>query len=913
MFFDSGARTQVNVTAVANEQLLMDVVTAPNGTRYAAFATVPGFTVTPLGYDIPPTAAITLRAFDASGVPSGAEITLNLPASGFVGGVISYPRVVALDNGGFALAYSDAGTAGETAFRAQLYSATGTLSGSNILLATGPSGAEIDVRGIVVNPAGGFDVAMYTNTNNASSFSSIQTVSNSGVLGGLVTINATDPLQDIAYFGSVRAVGQVSGAFPYSVDFGTIGSPVVFNFISGANQIASDGVILRMTSATTAIAAVESMSFNGSAVVSRAVDIVSFTDGNANAALLFSITLPNGFVGRTQLQDFLILADGSFAVVLATYANATALPTLDLYHYTSAGVLDGFAQRLNPGNPAAGGVHLEQLADGRLMATYSGITTATGTDTEVFRELFTVGTASGVPTAGNDTLIGTSGNDVINALSGNDTIYSGLGSDTINGGAGNDLINPGDNPNTGDIIIGSSGNDTLIFEDAVTGSFDLDYRSMNVALTVTINGATGTVVKGGQGTDSLMGLDRILDSSGVSILGSSQADVFNLTPLNGTLGSFYQIRGGAGNDTITSGNTGFVRADYRDVAIGGIVADLSRTSGQVINDGYGTSDTFTGVDEISGTNNSDRIRGSINADNFILNAGAFDVLDGGAGFDRLRYDRSGVSGITVDLESGYAHGLWTVNSVTNGFFHAIRNIEHVRGTVGNDVLTGNATGETRFEGRGGADVFVYRGGTMTIKDFVTNAANNAPNRDGIVIQGTAALIDFADLVVDYSPTFATVTLSAGNTITLEGVTSGLTADDFIIVPAGTVTGLTNGGTGGNDSISGMNYVIADLGSGHDTLVGSAQDDTISGYDGNDSLSGGGGNDDIFGVAGSDWIDAGAGNDNVEGFSDNDTLIGGLGDDEMDGGRGADSLTGGDGRDELHGDRNVFGTGTFGTD
>ncbi len=880
MFFDSGTRTQVNNTAAnVTEQLLMDVVTAPNGTRYAAFATVPSFTVTAEGYEIPPTSTIRLRAFDASGNPSGNEIVLTMPASGFAGGTLYYPQVVALSDGGFAVAYTDTTTAGASAVRLQLYTASGATSGSVSTLEAGSTTLLVELRALTLNPTGGFDVAIYR--EDPANFISENVIKNIANNGSVVSTNSggNSSFEDLVYFGSARAIGQGSNAYSnnqdsYSVDFGSLGSAVEFSYppASGNNTnfFLSDGTFLRMTSATTAVAAVEAVVFDGlnGNVASRSFVIASFTEGNATSTTIATITLPAGFLGRTQLQDFLVLADGSYAVVLATYATETSLPVLDLYHYTSAGVLDGVPQRLNPGGSAAGGVHLEQLADGRVMATYSGYTTATGSDTEVFRELFTVAPASLVTTNGDDAITGTSGNDFINALAGNDTIFGGLGNDTINGGAGNDLINPGDNPNNLDQIIGSSGNDTMTFEDAVNGFFELNYRALNVGLTVTINGANGTIVKSGQGTDTLQNLDRVSDFAGFGILGSAQADVFNLTPNNGTLGGWYQVGAGAGNDTINGGSTGFVRADYRHVSNGtGIVADLSLATGQVIRDGFGTSDTFTGVDEIAGTNSSDRIKGSIGDDKFILNAGAFDLLDGGAGFDRLRYDRgTSVSGMTVDLESGYAHGIWT----GSGFFNSIRNIEHVRGTTtGSDLLIGNATGATRFEGRGGNDTFVYRGGAMTISDFVTNAANNAPNRDAIIIQGTAALTAFANLGITYSATFATVTVSPGNTITLEGVTSGLTVADFTIVPVGQA-GLTSSGTGGNDSISGIFLA-----------------DSISGGLGNDTLSGGAGNDTLEGGADSDVLAGGAGNDSLNPGDNNgptngtDSIIGSSGNDTID--------------------------------
>jgi Ca2+-binding RTX toxin-like protein len=91
---------------------------------------------------------------------------------------------------------------------------------------------------------------------------------------------------------------------------------------------------------------------------------------------------------------------------------------------------------------------------------------------------------------------------------------------------------------------------------------------------------------------------------------------------------------------------------------------------------------------------------------------------------------------------------------------------------------------------------------------------------------------------------------------------------------------TLNGLGGNDGLSG--------GSGNDTLNGGAGNDGISGYTGNDTLNGGDGNDYLLG--GSDWVfhdDGNSGNDILNGGAGNDRLDGSDGDDVINGGPGLD--------------------------
>jgi Ca2+-binding RTX toxin-like protein len=100
------------------------------------------------------------------------------------------------------------------------------------------------------------------------------------------------------------------------------------------------------------------------------------------------------------------------------------------------------------------------------------------------------------------------------------------------------------------------------------------------------------------------------------------------------------------------------------------------------------------------------------------------------------------------------------------------------------------------------------------------------------------------------------------------------------------------GSAFNDTLSGFDA--------EDTIFGGDGDDILTGNSGADTLHGDDGDDTLFGDSGSDSLDGGAGNDSLDGGSVNDTLIGGDGNDTLLGGSGNDSLDGGSGNDSLNG-------------
>ena len=90
--------------------------------------------------------------------------------------------------------------------------------------------------------------------------------------------------------------------------------------------------------------------------------------------------------------------------------------------------------------------------------------------------------------------------------------------------------------------------------------------------------------------------------------------------------------------------------------------------------------------------------GSANNESF-AGVGGNDTIDGGAGFDRVRYDTgSDVTGLVVNLALGQATG----SANGTAFTQTLSNIEWVRGSNNADTINGSA-GNDRLDGRDGVD------------------------------------------------------------------------------------------------------------------------------------------------------------------------------------------------------------------
>lgn len=448
----------------------------------------------------------------------------------------------------------------------------------------------------------------------------------------------------------------------------------------------------------------------------------------------------------------------------------------------------------------------------------------------------------------NDTLTGDSNANYLDGRGGNDTLIGGGGADTLVGGDGNDTIFFGDFSGGN----GGAGNDTYDFSQVTTGWAWLEFWDYTTGFTVTVNGVanTGSVTSNFGDVDTFTDVANVLDASGLTIMGSDGAanDVFNIHTGSGQWIGLY---GRDGVDSYNLTGLGAVRLDFR----GDTGATVNLATGVVSDDGYGNAETITGtVWELRGGSGNDTFTGSANDESFILEGGS-DVLDGGLGFDRLRFDREGMGGVTVDLLAGTATGTFG----GRGFSHSVTGIEWVRGSSLNDWINGSNE-DNLLEGQGGLDTLYGLDGDDTLR----------ANGSTVLMYGGNGNDEME---------------GSGQNDTLYG---GIGNDMMT-------------GNGGNDELWG--------GVGDDSMYGDAGNDLLSGADGHDDMRGGTGNDTFYGGAGDDTLSGGDGNDLlwtglgtnvVFGGAGDDTIGGGTGDDELWGGTGANIFYGGEGNDTLGG-------------
>lgn len=292
---------------------------------------------------------------------------------------------------------------------------------------------------------------------------------------------------------------------------------------------------------------------------------------------------------------------------------------------------------------------------------------------------------------GNDTLIGGQGIDTASYLTAIAAVTASLTSNTATGGAGSDTLNGIENltgsllfgdtltgNNSINILDGSGGNDVLsglggidtllggagddiliggLASDTLDGQGGTNDRAsyVNATAFVTVDLATNTVT-GPDGGDTLISIEGAIGSLYNDVFtGSAAANTFdgqggsdeiNAGSGDDTLlgGSGDDIlRGDAGNDTIDGqGGSLDLVSYFNDPA--GVIADLLAGTAT---DGYGNTDTLTGIENISGAAGQDNILAGDNGNNLIsgffgddtmTGRGGVDLLDGGGGgIDRFIY------------------------------------------------------------------------------------------------------------------------------------------------------------------------------------------------------------------------------------------------------------------------------------
>lgn len=472
---------------------------------------------------------------------------------------------------------------------------------------------------------------------------------------------------------------------------------------------------------------------------------------------------------------------------------------------------------------------------------------------------------------GDDTLIGGDGADVLIGGEGRDQLSGGEGSDTASyaqaaatdGATAGLIANLQDvGQNTGE----AQGDEYDSIENLIGSAFDDRLVGDDRANTLT-GGAGNDILVGGGGADNLAGgegNDTASYDTAVALVvaslakpddnrGDAQGDTFysieNLTGSDfsdtlygNTVGNI--LRGGKGNDTLI-GNGGGDQFDggdnidtvsYANVNVG-VTAHLA-TGSQAFNSGAAAGDTYTDIENLTGSAFNDTLVGDSGRNE--LNGGeGDDVLDGGAGTlgDKLNGANgtdvvsyaSAAASVTLNLNTGGTGGDATADEYID--------IENVIGSEFDDQIEGDAQSNT-LSGGAGKDVIKGGGGNDVLNggdgdDTLSNLGAGSHSYNGG--EGT-------------------------DTVTYAGFETSINVN----------LGSTDQNSNGAGGLQFFNSI--------ENLIGGNKDDQLFGDSSKNVLSGGAGNDTLNGAAGDDTLGGGEGDD---------TLIGGVGSDEHRGGEGVD--------------------------
>ncbi|WP_085317239.1 calcium-binding protein [Derxia lacustris] len=537
-------------------------------------------------------------------------------------------------------------------------------------------------------------------------------------------------------------------------------------------------------------------------------------------------------------------------------------------------------------------------------------------------------------------IVGSSGNDTLNGSDGDDSIDGGAGNDRISGRYGADWIvgGPGD-----DWIYGGKFGGDTVDSSAAPGA-------------VVINLLAGRS-SGADGHDTLIDIenavgsafaDRLVGSDGNNLLaGGAGHD----TLLGGA--GHDTLRGGPGNDSLDGGgnelNLGYnppgTGGDWLDLGDATAAVVVNLASGRAI--GGAGNDSFSAIENVSGSAFADRLTGDAGA-NYLHGGAGADTLEGGAGSDVLSgglgddllvchdgldwasYAFAG-GAVVIALASGSASGadgndrlIGFDNALGSAFADSITgdgNANLLDGGAGNDTLGGGrgddslrgGAGDDRLLGGTGNDWALFDDGFLNVVASLATglASGYAIGNDTLVSIENLRGGDYNDRLTGDAG--ANILVGGGGYDTLEGGAGDDTLD------GGDFPDMLDGGAG-SDSVSyaarsgavqvvlGLKYANDNYGARLDTLI-SIENAAGSGFD-----------DRLLGSSAANRLDGAAGNDTLDGRDGDDTLGGGAGDDSLIGGSGADrfvfdSPTGSDrvadfasGSDRLVFDASAWGLG-----
>ncbi|MFM7313652.1 MAG: hypothetical protein ACKO0M_10880, partial [Cyanobium sp.] len=481
----------------------------------------------------------------------------------------------------------------------------------------------------------------------------------------------------------------------------------------------------------------------------------------------------------------------------------------------------------------------------------------------------TVGTSDADTVQGNDEadqVLARSGNDVVNGLGGADLLDGGWGKDTLRGGAGSDILDGGFD---GDLLDGGEESDTYLVSGADPDSSDWATYSFQGYDTYSDSGTGGTDVIRAEGFGAVdIGLRHFSAASGIEqirnatdaaarvrLLGNWQA---NLLDFAGTalVGGNFAIDAGGGKDTVIgTAQTDDIRGGGDDDRLdGGGGGDTYRVSGSNPEWIEGQPYSFEGFDTVTDSGAAgdgvDQIvaEGEGPVDIGLLSFGP------ASGIERIVNATSvlDANGVSAPAEVRLL-GNWEANlldfsatelegGIDAGFsIQADGGKDTVRGSAAADRLSGGGDDDL-LDGGGGGDRYEVSGSNpewiegqpydFEGFDSYRDSGAGTDGLDAIVAVGNGP-VDIGFLNFDASCGIETII----NATTTDDGNGGATTARVTLIGNWESNRLDFSGI----SLQGGNVRI-DAGSGKDTVVGTAQDDWISGGGDDDLLQGGSGND-----------------------------------------------------------------------
>lgn len=537
---------------------------------------------------------------------------------------------------------------------------------------------------------------------------------------------------------------------------------------------------------------------------------------------------------------------------------------------------------------------------------------------------------------GDDTLLGGDGNDSLRGNKGNDTLEGGAGNDTLHGGSDDDLLFGGDGTES-DYLHGGSGNDTAVYVGSERIDIDLSGNSGN-------NGGTDS-------QDVIIAIENLTTGSGWDELDGNAEDNHFISGAGND-----KLSGRGGDDTLDGGD-GFDTVSFWENTTG-ITVDLDNTGAQDTGDGL---DTIHNIEAVWGGTGNDLIKGTSGGESFFGLGGddVFEVaqgfrnLDGGAGFDTVRFLDNVNTGVNLaysQIAAGGAYDLYTsIEAVETGTgndtVYGDDFANRLSSGGGNDTLRAGL-GDDTIDGGAGIDLLTYEGSTADINVDLGDSAAQATGEGLLTVTGVENVYggdgndsltgDDGNNVLFGDDGNDTLNGGLGNDTLNGGLGSEIDTASYaglsvnVTVDLRLQNGQTQNTGAGVDYLYGIENLTG--GNGNDLLIGTSTENALSGGLGNDTLLGGLGDDTLDGGAGFDFarfetalgltidlaitgaqnvgngvdtfisiegLQTGTGNDTIYGTTGADHIISGAGNDIIFGRGGNDTLDAGDGFDVIN--------------